>query len=49
VNVISFGFDACVAGMMMKVRRKKIIGGKNASKTAVFAAVLTAMGNMCGI
>jgi len=49
VNVVNFGFDSCVADTMMKVRRMKVLGGKNAYKTAVFVAVLSAMKNKCDI
>ncbi len=45
VNVVHFGFDTCVLKTMLKVKRMKIIGGKNAYNTGVVAAVLTAMKN----
>lgn len=45
LNVVNFGFDTHVAATMEKVRRKKLIGGKNAYNTGVFSAVLFAMKN----
>lgn len=45
VNVVHFGFDTCVLKTMLKVKRMKIIGGKNAYNTGVVTAVLTAMKN----
>ncbi len=47
INVCNFGFDAVVAQTMIDVKRKKIIGGKNAYKTGVFNAVLRGMRNKC--
>ena len=49
LNVTHFGFDTAVAKTMEKVRRKKIIGGKNAYTTGVVAALLTAMNNRCTV
>lgn len=45
VNVVHFGFDTCVLKTMLKVKRMKLIGGKNAYNTGVVTAVLTAMKN----
>ena len=45
INVVNFGFDTCVLKTMLKVKRMKIIGGKNAYNTAVVTAVLTAVKN----
>ena len=45
VNVTNFGFDSCVAETMTKVRRKKIIGGKNAYTTGIVKALFTSMRN----
>lgn len=45
INVVHFGFDTCVLKTMLKVKRMKIIGGKNAYNTGVVTAVLTAMKN----
>jgi len=49
LNVTHFGFDTAVARTMAKVRRKKIIGGRNAYTTGVIAALLTAMKNDCTV
>ena len=49
VNVTNFGFDTCVAKTMMQVRRKKIIGGKNAYTTGIVKAIFTAMRNKCTV
>lgn len=45
INVVNFGFDTCVLKTMLKVKRMKIIGGKNAYNTGVITAVLTAIHN----
>ncbi len=49
VNVINFGFDTCVARTMMKVKRKKIIGGKRAYYTGIVYALAKAMKNECSV
>jgi len=49
INVCNFGFDAVVAQTMIKVKRKKIIGGKNAYKTGVATAIFTGMKNKCTV
>ena len=49
LNVTHFGFDTAVAKTMEKVRRKKIIGGKNAYTTGVVTALFTAMKNDCTV
>ena len=49
LNVTNFGFDTAVVRTMEKVRRKKIIGGKNAYATGIVKAVLTAMKNDCTV
>ncbi len=49
INTASFGFDSCVAKVMMKVRRKKIIGGKNSYTTGVVVGLLKAMRNKCKV
>lgn len=49
INVVNFGFDTHVAATMEKVRRKALIGGKNAYNTGVFSAVLFAMKNRAEI
>ncbi|MBQ9760059.1 MAG: YegS/Rv2252/BmrU family lipid kinase [Clostridia bacterium] len=49
INATHFGFDSCVAETMMNVRRKKIIGGKNAYTTGVVVGLLKAMKNKCKV
>lgn len=49
INATHFGFDTCVAKTMMNVRRKKIIGGKNAYTTGVMVGLLRAMVNKCKV
>ncbi|MBQ9079773.1 MAG: diacylglycerol kinase family lipid kinase [Clostridia bacterium] len=49
INVCDFGFDTTVAKTMIKVKRKKIIGGKRAYVTGVATAVLTARRNECTV
>ncbi len=47
VNVCNFGFDTTVAKTMIKVKRKKLIGGKRAYVTGVVTALIKAMKNDC--
>lgn len=49
VNVANFGFDSCVAKTMHRVRRKKIIGGKNAYTTGIVVALCKAMRTRCTV
>lgn len=49
INVTNFGFDTCVAKTMIRVKRKKIIGGKRAYITGVVAGLLSAMNNKCTV
>ena len=49
INATHFGFDSCVAKTMMNVRRKKIIGGKNAYTTGVVVGLFKAMKNDCTV
>ena len=49
INATHFGFDSCVAKTMMNVRRKKIIGGKNAYTTGVVVGLFKAMKNKCRV
>jgi len=49
INATHFGFDSCVAQIMMKVRRKKLIGGKNAYTTGVVVGLFKAMKNACRV
>ena len=49
INATHFGFDSSVAETMMKVRRKKVIGGKNAYTTGVVVGLFKAMKNACRV
>ena len=49
VNATHFGFDSCVAKTMMNVRRKKLIGGKNAYTTGIVVGLCKAMKNKCRV
>ena len=49
INATHFGFDSCVAEIMMNVRRKKLIGGKNAYTTGVVVGLIKAMKNKCTV
>ena len=49
INATHFGFDSCVAKTMMNVRRKKLIGGKNAYTTGVVVGLMKAMKNECKV
>lgn len=49
VNVCNFGFDTTVAKTMIKVKRKKLIGGKRAYVTGVVTALIKAMKNDCTV
>ena len=49
LNATHFGFDSCVAKTMTNVRRKKLIGGKNAYTTGVVVGLLKAMKNPCRV
>ena len=49
INVTNFGFDTEVARTMHEVRRKKLIGGKNAYTTGIIKALVTAMKNDCTV
>ena len=49
INATHFGFDSAVAQTMMKVRRKKIIGGKNAYTTGVVVGLFKGMKNACHV
>lgn len=49
LNVTNFGFDTEVARTMHEVRRKKLIGGKNAYTTGIIKALATAMKNDCTV
>ena len=49
INATHFGFDSSVAQTMMNVRRKKLIGGKNAYTTGVVVGLFKAMRNKCSV
>ena len=49
INITNFGFDTTVAKTMIKVKRKKIIGGKHAYVTGVVTGLIKAMRNKCEI
>lgn len=49
INVINFGFDCAVLRTMEKVKRKFLIGGKNAYTTGVVGAVFNGRKNYCKI
>ena len=49
VNIVNFGFDAYAVKTMNSVRRKPLIGGKNAYNTGIVAAILKAMKNKAEI
>ena len=47
VNAVHFGFDTYVLRTMIKVRRKAIIGGKNAYTTGIVTALIKGMKSFC--
>lgn len=49
INAAHFGFDSCVAKTVMNVRRKRLIGGKNAYTTGVVTGLIKAMRNKCRV
>ncbi len=49
INAVHFGFDSCVANLIPKMRRKKIIGGKLAYPTSVLMSLFTGMRHACEI
>ena len=49
INVLNIGFDTAAAKTMSQVRRKKIIGGKNAYYTGIIKALFTSMRTRCNI
>ncbi len=48
-NIVNFGFDTTVAKTMIKVKRRKLIGGKRAYVTGVVTALIKAMKNKCKV
>ena len=49
LNVCNFGFDAVVCRTMEQVRRKPIIGGRNAYTTGIVKALFTGRRTVCRI
>ncbi len=49
INATHFGFDSSVASVMEDVRRKKVIGGKNAYTTGIVVSLFKAMKNSCKV
>lgn len=49
VNICNFGFDAYAVRTMNNVRRKPVIGGKNAYNTGIASAIIKAMKNKAEI
>lgn len=49
VNFVHFGFDSACLMTMLKVRRKWLIGGKNAYTTGVVTALINGMKHNCKV
>jgi diacylglycerol kinase (ATP) len=49
INAAHFGFDSCVARVMTNVRRKWLIGGRNAYTTGIVVGLVKAMKNPCRV
>lgn len=49
MNVCNFGFDAIVCKTMEQVRRKRLIGGRNAYTTGIIKALFTGRRTRCRI
>lgn len=49
LNICNFGFDAVVCRTMGKVRRKPVIGGRNAYTTGIVKALFSGMRTRCRI
>lgn len=49
INVVNFGLEAQVCRHMEQIRRKPLIGGKNAYTTAIVMAVLHGLRNHCSL
>lgn len=49
INVVHFGYDTAVLRTMMKVRRHKVFGGKNAYTTGVVTAFINGMRTKCKV
>ena len=48
-NFVHFGFDSACLKTMLKVRRKRLIGGKHAYTTGVAAALVSGMKHRCRV
>ena len=49
LNVVNYGFEVTVCDTANKVRRNKIIGGKNSYTSGIFVALMKSMKNYCQI
>lgn len=49
LNVTNFGFEVAVCDVANKIRRKKIIGGRNSYTSGIIAAVFKSRKNKCKI
>ena len=49
INAVHFGFDSCVADLIPKLRRKKLIGGKLAYPTAVAMSLFNGTRHVCRV
>ncbi len=49
INAVHFGFDTFVLRTMLKVRRKAIIGGRNAYTTGIVTALFKGMKSRCSV
>lgn len=49
INAVHFGFDSVVANTISKIKRKPIIGGRNAYTVGVIYALLFGMKNRCTV
>ncbi len=49
INAVHFGFDSCVAQKISELRRKPIIGGRNAYASAVAYALVKGMHHQCNV
>lgn len=49
INIVNFGFDVSVVKTMLKVKRKKLLGGKRAYFVGVASSVITAMKTPCKV
>ncbi len=47
INAVHFGFDSCVADLIPKLRRNKLIGGRLAYPMAVAKSLMTGMRHQC--